>query len=168
MKTSNGKIINFKNCIIILTSNLGSQKAQKKTLGFDINEESTKEDVRKCRFEEAIKDYFKPEVYNRISNIVVFNNLCKDDLYAITKLELNFLVNMLKEKNIKLNVRKKVYDYIIDNSDDKEGTMGARPIKRSIEKHLNDDIADIVLEKGDSIKSITINVVKNQLVFTSK
>jgi len=169
LKTSNGKIINFKNCVIILTSNIGSQKALKKNLGFETkNNMKTEEEDRKLNYEEAIKNYFKPEVYNRLSNIVVFNDLNRDNLKDIVELELKPLINNLKKKNIKLFVRKKAQEYFIDNSDDQEGTMGARPIKRSIEKHLNDKLADIILEKGDTLKSITINATKAGLNFSCK
>lgn len=168
LKTANGKLINFKNCIIILTSNLGSQKAQKKSVGFDLSSSGQKGDERKTKYQEAIKAYFKPEVLNRISNVVVFNDLSKEDLHNIVKLELIPLIASLKEKGINLIIKKNVEDYIIQNSDDKEGNMGARPIKRSIENLLNDKLADIVLEKGDTIKTITINVSKNQLAFTTK
>jgi len=167
LKTSNGKLINFKNTVIILTSNLGSEISKKKTMGFStsaINDESE----RKQKYEKAIKSYFKPEVYNRLSKIVIFNDLNKEDLKRIVKLELAPLTATLAKKNIKLNVNAKVYDYLIDNSDDPSGNLGARPIKRSIEKHLNDDIADILLERGDTIKTISITCDVNGIKITSK
>jgi ATP-dependent Clp protease ATP-binding subunit ClpC len=168
LKTSNGKIIDFKNCVIILTSNLGSQKAQKKSIGIVANTQEEVSKNRSTEYAESIKKYFKPEVYNRISNIVVFHDLTKEDLYRIVELELKPITLKLKEKNLRLVVHKKTYDYFIENSDDKDGKLGARPIKRSIEKHLNDRLADIILENGDSIKTITISLKKGELTFTSK
>jgi ATP-dependent Clp protease ATP-binding subunit ClpC len=168
LTTANGKLINFKNCVIILTSNLGSQISKRKSMGFDINDGDQASKDRKTKYEGAIKDYFKPEVYNRFSKVIVFNDLTKENLRTIVGLELKPLTASLSEKSITLSVNEKVFDYIIQHSDDPNGTMGARPIKRSLEQHLNDTIADIVLEKGDKIKNITINVVKGALKFSSK
>jgi ATP-dependent Clp protease ATP-binding subunit ClpC len=168
LKTSNGKTINFKNTVIILTSNLGSEISKKKSMGFDLGEANDEEKERKQKYEKAIKDYFKPEVFNRISKIVVFNDLNREDLRNIVKLELKSIISTLKEKGIKLTVNQKACDYLINNSDDSTGNLGARPIKRSIESHLNDDIADILLERGDDIKSINVTVSKEELKINAK
>jgi len=168
LKTANGKTINFKNCVIILTSNLGAKNAQKKQLGFDTTNSNEIQDVKKTRYNDSIKKFFKPEVLNRLSKIVVFNNLQQEDLRNIVELEVKPLISHVKERGINLVFKKNVFDYILSHSDDKEGLMGARPIKRSIEANLEDQIADIILQKGDEIKTITVNVVKDELVFTSK
>jgi ATP-dependent Clp protease ATP-binding subunit ClpC len=168
LKTANGKMINFKNTVIILTSNLGSEISKKKSMGLDLGEATDEQKDRKQKYNNAIKDYFKPEVFNRISKIVVFNDLSREDLRNIVKLELKGIIASLKEKGIKLTVNQKASDYLIDNSDDSSGNLGARPIKRSIEAHLNDDIADIILEKGDTIKSISVAVTKGELKISAK
>lgn len=168
IKTSNGKLINFKNTVIILTSNLGSEVSKRKNMGFDIGSDEDKQEDRKKKYNKAIKDYFKPEVYNRISKIVVFNDLNRTDLRKIVKLELLQIENNLSEKNIKFSINEKACDYLIDNSDDKDGALGARPIKRSIENHLNDDIADIILEKGNTIKRISVTCNKDGLKIVGK
>jgi ATP-dependent Clp protease ATP-binding subunit ClpC len=168
LKTANGKLISFKNCVILLTSNLGSEISKRAAVGFDLNNEQEGNKDRKLKYETAIKNYFKPEVFNRLSKVVVFNDLNMDNLRQIVKLELKPLEAALKEKNIKLVVNENVHDFIINTSDDKAKSMGARPIKRSIEQLLNDPLADIILEKGNSIKTVTISLKKNQLTFTTK
>lgn len=168
LKTANGKHINFKNTVIILTSNIGSELSKKKSMGFDLGADEDKKQERKDKFMKAVKDYFKPEVFNRISKIVVFNDLERDDLRRIVSNELQPMKDALKEKGIRLTVTKKASDHLIDHSDDKDGNLGARPLKRSIENHLSDDIADIVLEKGEDIKSISVNATKEGLKITTK
>jgi len=165
LKTANGKTINFRNCVIILTSNIGSEISKRTTVGFDFNDAKSNQKDRKLKYEKAIKDYFKPEVYNRISKTIVFNDLNKEDLRNIVELELNPLRKRLKEKSIKLNITEKAKTYLLENSEDKTGALGARPIKRSIENHLNDPIADIILEKGESIKAISVTTNATGLVF---
>jgi len=137
-------------------------------VGFDFQDSKNEQTERKKKYEKAIKDYFKPEVFNRLSKIVVFNDLCKDDLINIIDLELKPLSSRLLKKNVKLTVNKKVKDYILEHSDDKTGNLGARPIKRSIENNLNDPIADIILEKGDKLKEISVTIVDNKLSFKTK
>jgi len=168
LKTANGKIINFKNTVIVLTSNLGSEISKRKTMGFNLGNAQNEELERKQKYEKAIKDYFKPEVFNRISKIVIFNDLTREDLRNIVKLELKGLTQILTEKGITLSVDQKACDYLIDNSDDSSGNLGARPIKRSIQTHLNDEIADIVLEKGNNIKTIKVTVVKDTIKINAK
>jgi len=168
LKTGNGKLIDFKNCIFILTSNLGSEASSKSRLGFESNSTEQKQTETLNRYEAEIKAYFKPEVYNRLSKVIVFNNLTKNDLQHILELELKPLIKILNEKRIKLSFTVKAKSFILDHNEDKDGKYGARPIKRAIEQHINDKLADIVLEKEGTIKSIKVDANDNELLFTAK
>jgi ATP-dependent Clp protease ATP-binding subunit ClpA len=167
LKTANNKNINFKNCIFILTSNIGSVQSARGSVGLELGDEIDLAQDRKQKYETAVKKYFKPELYNRLSKIVIFNDLTRNDLNRIVTLELKPLTNKLKNKGIRLSVAKRAQEYLIDSTGDKKGVYGARPLKRSIEKNINDKLADIILAQ-DEIKTISVTVKNKELQITAK
>lgn len=119
-----GKTIDFKNTIIVMTSNIGV--GQKDLLN-------------------SLKGFFRPEFINRIDEIVNFNSLGQEEILGIAQLELNKLEQRIKEQNISLHFDKKVASYVAQNGYSEE--FGARPIKRFIQQHIEADIADRLLEE---------------------
>ena len=130
---SHGNYADFKNTIIILTSNLGG----------DVLLKSTKINYEKDTLE-ILKKTFKPEFLNRLDDIIIFKSLDKKQMSLIADKELVILRNRLKDKNISVSFDESVKDYLLENSYSKE--YGARPLKRMIEKEIGGLIADAIIK----------------------
>ena len=133
---SQGKTVSFKNTIVILTSNLGTNF---KNDGFGFANEKIESDMLAMKVEGALKDYFSPEFLNRIDDTIVFNKLTKENALAITKLLVNEYVEDIKKKRIKISYTDELIKFITEKGfNDK---FGARPLRRAITKHIEDAIA---------------------------
>ena len=147
-----GKIVNFKNCIIILTSNVGSEYfRQMSYLGFnagenEVNSQSQQEESFRDKVRESLRQTFKPEFLNRLDEVIIFNSLRPKDIALIVDIQLEQVKEKLAERRIKLTVDSSLKKYLIDNGFDPE--YGARPIKRLIQKIILDNLADKII-KGD-------------------
>ncbi len=141
-----GRIVDFRNTIIILTSNVGANILQKNTsMGFDIAMDSEADYLKtKEKVLDEMKRVFKPEFINRISDIVLFRSLVKEDLKQIVNLEISDLAKRLQERNITMTVDEKAQDFLIDRAYDEK--YGARPLKRTIERELEDKLAEALLD----------------------
>ncbi len=148
---SQGRTVDFKNTIIIMTSNLGSEYILDK-------DSNSKEMIMK-----ELRMNFKPEFINRIDEIVVFNSLTKEVIYQILDKIITDIENRLSDKKIKIELTSKAKDFIIDQSYDE--TYGARPIKRFVSRHLETLIANnIIMENIKFNSTITIDVKDNELI----
>ena len=148
---SQGRTVDFKNTIIIMTSNLGSEYILNK-------EPNAKELINKELFRT-----FKPEFLNRIDEIITFNALSKDNIYHIVNNLIKDIEVRLSDKQIKIKLTDKAKDYIIDNSYDE--AFGARPIKRYIVKNIESLIANSIIEDKIRFNStITIDVIDSKFV----
>ncbi|WP_288778033.1 AAA family ATPase [uncultured Sneathia sp.] len=135
-----GKVVNFKNTIIIMTSNLK---------------------------EEDLKHYFKPEFLNRVDEITVFNSLTKDNVAKIVEKEINELNKLLVDKFITIKADKNAIEYIVDNSYDKE--YGARPIRRYVQRNIETDLSKMLLENRiPNNSTVVIGVKDNKLEYNVK
>ncbi|MEK7452814.1 MAG: AAA family ATPase [Patescibacteria group bacterium] len=147
---SKGRKINFKNTIIIMTSNVGSESlSEMGELGFygeenGNNKEKHKEIIRKVNI--SLKETFKPEFLNRVDEIVIFNSLNNDILEDIVDIQLENIYNNLKEKRIKLRATKKVKSFLVEQCT--ESHYGARPLKRLIQKNILDNLSKKII-KGE-------------------
>ena len=141
---SQGRTVNFKNTIIIMTSNCGVSDLPKasKRLGFDDNDENIKVDVHE-HLMKALQERFKPEFLNRVDVICIFDNLTKDDITKIATILINNLNTKLSEKNITLRVTKGAMDEIVNKGYSND--YGARPLKRFIEQQIEDSLAESIL-----------------------
>lgn len=150
---STGRKINFKNTIIIMTSNIGTDKIMgKKTLGFNSNSD---EHLNISEIVGAeLKKHLRPELINRIDEKIVFNPLNQEDIFKIVDIELNNTVSRIKEKGFNISINKNVKDFLSESGYDKE--YGARPLKRAITTHVENIIAQFILknkiEDGQVIK----------------
>ena len=147
---SQGRTVDFKNTIIIMTSNLGSEYILEKS-------DNTKELVN-----QELRNYFKPEFLNRIDEIIIFNSLSKEVIYNILDKIISGIEDRLSDKKIKINLTDAAKEYIINSSYDV--SFGARPIKRFVSRNLETLIGKSIIE--DKIKynsTITINVKDNNL-----
>ncbi|NBV83612.1 ATP-dependent Clp protease ATP-binding subunit, partial [bacterium] len=143
---STGKTVNFKNTIIIMTSNVGSKFIEKETsFGFVDNSraDTAQYDGMKAKLQDELRREFKPEFLNRIDDIVIFKTLTKDHIHRIIDIMLGDVQTRLKEKNIVIKVDKKVKAFLVDKGFDSR--HGARPLRRSVQEHFEDRLADALL-----------------------
>jgi len=151
-----GRKIDFRNSIIIMTSNIGARQLKDfgQGVGFGTAAKKSQEDShQKSVIENALKKAFAPEFLNRIDDVIVFNPLEREDIHLIIDIELNKLFARIKDIGYDLNLTDKAKDYIADKGFDKQ--YGARPLKRAIQKYIEDALAEEIvnskLEEGDSI-----------------
>lgn len=143
---SKGRVVNFKNTIIIMTSNIGSQYIQKmEQMGFAQNIVGGEYTQVKDRVMDAVKEFFKPEFLNRLDETIIFDILSKDEIKEIVALQIDILAKRLLEKEIVLEVRPEAIAYIGEKSYDPH--YGARPIKRFMQTHILNKIASLMLMK---------------------
>jgi ATP-dependent Clp protease ATP-binding subunit ClpC len=170
IEDSKGRMINFKNCFIIMTSNIGSSFfTNKSKIGFTSDDGVIEtNDVHK-QIKEEIKKHFRPEFLNRLDDTIIFNPLGKEELMLIVKSELSKLQSRLDDRKITLEVNANAIKHIVDYASlESKGGMGARPLKRAIDKLIEGALSDIILEQGDSVSKITVSLKSNQLHFTIK
>jgi ATP-dependent Clp protease ATP-binding subunit ClpC len=165
-----GRKVNFTNCLVIMTSNLGAKKVSEfgGGVGFaTLGNDEQKYEVRKSMIQKSLKQHFNPEFLNRIDDIVLFNALGKDVLLKIIDIELNKLSNRLIEKGYKVNIDKSVPDRIFELNTQEE--YGARPVKRIIQNLCEDFLSEEILR--GNIKegvSITLRCKDDKLTLTKK
>ncbi len=167
---SQGRTVDFKNTIIIMTSNAGAQRiVDPKKLGFSNveNAESEHKDMKNNVMEE-VKRLFKPEFLNRIDDIIVFRALSKEDVKGIAALMLKELKNRLaKQMDITLTYGDTVKNFIFEKGYDKK--YGARPLKRAIQNYIEDSLAEEILSgKIQASDKVSMTVVDGKVVFTKK
>ena len=161
-----GRVVNFRNTIILMTSNVGSDTIKRQsTLGFSpITDENSYEKMREKILEEA-KKTFRPEFLNRLDDLIVFRSLTKPDLVEILDLEVRKVMQRLKNRNILLQLDEKAKDFLVEKGYDPQ--YGARPMRRSVERFLEDPLAEEILRgamhEGESIR---VSVDKDRLIFT--
>jgi ATP-dependent Clp protease ATP-binding subunit ClpC len=163
-----GRQVDFKNTIMIMTSNIGADLIKKRgSLGFKVEKESLTYDDMKVKLNEEIKKTFKPEFLNRIDDVIVFHALSRTDLEKIVNIEVNEVKERLKEQGIEIDLTKESKEFLIDKGFDV--VFGARPLKRTIARFLEDPLAQALL-KGELNKSkVTVVKCKNdRLVFENK
>ncbi len=162
---SHGKVVSFKNTLIILTSNIGSDKINKNKVDLGFND-TVKEDKSAIMLNE-LKKYFKPELINRIDNIVIFNKLSAPVLKEIAKKMLADLNKNLKQSGVELKFTQSTLNYLVKNGTNED--FGARPLRRLITSQIEDELADKML-KGE-IKSgdnVLVDHKDNKLLFLTK
>ncbi len=160
-----GRVVNFRNTVILMTSNVGADTIKKQSsMGFSpISDEGSYEKMREKIMDEA-KRQFRPEFLNRLDDIIVFRSLTKPDLIEILDLEIKKVEQRLKAKSIKLNLDEKSKDLLVEKGYDP--TYGARPMRRSVERFLEDPLAEEIL-KGNlhDGEPVNVTVEDNKLVF---
>ena len=165
---SMGRIVNFRNTIILMTSNVGSDTLKKSsTMGFaPITDESSYEKARERVLEEA-KKTFRPEFLNRLDDLIVFRSFTKPDLIQILSLEVEKVLERLRKKNLRLELDEKAKDFLVEKGYDPQ--YGARPMRRAVERFFEDPLAEEIL-KGVLSEGGLIQVTagKDKLVFSQK
>lgn len=165
---SKGRTVNFKNTVIIMTSNIGAQYIEKmEKIGFVNSQETTEKDNYdqvKDKVMGSLKDYFRPEFLNRVDDIILFDILSKDSIEKIVKIQTDIVISRLLEKDIHLTVSSSVLAYLA-----KEGYnphYGARPLKRLIQNKILTPVANLIISQG-VIKggSIAVDMKNGEFTF---
>lgn len=151
---SHGRTVSFKNTIIIMTSNIGASEIKKSTkLGFGTSSESDYENIKEKQLS-ALKRTMKPEFINRIDDIIIFKSLEKKDIGEIADILIKSLAKRLKSQNINIKITERAKDFIVDKGFDSE--YGARPLKRAIQKNIEDELSEQILMNKVSIGDTVI------------
>lgn len=165
-----GRTVDFKNTIIIMTSNLGSNVIKKSDIGFIKDGIATKEseiEINQKKLDRVLKDYFRPEFLNRIDETVVFSNLTKEDISKIVTILLQRTRNLLKDQDINLDLDKAALDYLIENGYSEE--YGARPLKRLIQKEIENKLSEMIIgNELESGQDVEISTLEGKLVYKVK
>ena len=165
-----GRKIDFRNTIIILTSNVGAEQIKRQTsLGFmAMQQDGADNEGIKGKIQEAAKKYFKPEFLNRLDELVVFRMLEKPELSKIVDLEISKVVKRLEKRNIKLLLDDTAREFLIKEGYDPQ--YGARPMRRAVEKHIEDPLSEHMLREdireGDTV-NISHDVELKRLKFSA-
>jgi ATP-dependent Clp protease ATP-binding subunit ClpC len=161
-----GRVVDFRNTIVLMTSNVGAESIRKQTsIGFtSASEEASYERMREKIMDET-KKAFRPEFLNRLDDVIVFRSLTRQDLIEILGLEVAKVMERLKAKNIQLVLDGKAKDFLVEKGFDP--AYGARPMRRAVERYLEDPLAeDILRGKFQDNSPILVTVENDKLVFT--
>ena len=159
---SHGRVVNFKNTIIIMTSNIGAEH-----INFSDDQKSKIEIFTKEKVFEEIKVNFKPEFINRIDEIILFNRLTKNEMREILKIQIKDLSKLLKDKKIKINIDKNAEDWLINEGF--SASYGARPLKRVVQNFIEDKLALMIISNElEEDKEVLISSKNNDLIFKVK
>jgi ATP-dependent Clp protease ATP-binding subunit ClpB len=162
-----GRTVDFKNTIIIMTSNIGSHIIQENME--KLNEKNREEILNQTREQvfTLLRKSIRPEFLNRVDEIIMFQALTREEVRRIVELQLQRVQNMLEKSGVKLSATKKAVDYIVNNGFDPQ--FGARPIKRVIQKNVLNELSKMILEEKVDKNSVIIVDEKNgALVFKNK
>ena len=159
-----GRVVSFRNTVILMTSNVGAETLKKASMGFSTAaDEHNYEKVREKIMDEA-KRLFRPEFLNRLDDIIVFRPLSKEDLIEILNLEVEKVIERIRRKNLKLILDSKAKDFLVEKGYDPQ--YGARPMRRSVERYLEDPLAEEIL-KGNLHEGepVTVTAEDGKLLF---
>jgi ATP-dependent Clp protease ATP-binding subunit ClpC len=161
-----GRVVDFRNTIILLTSNVGAETIRKNnTIGFSMGTDEQNYEKMRDKIMEEAKKAFRPEFLNRLDDIIVFNSLTKPDLIEILDLEIQKVMGRLKAKKIQLDLDAKAKDFLVEKGYDP--TYGARPMRRAVERYLEDPLAEEILRgKFHEGTPINVTVEGDKLIFT--
>jgi ATP-dependent Clp protease ATP-binding subunit ClpB len=161
MTDGQGRTVDFKNTILIMTSNLGSQ------LIMELGEQKREEMVQQVH--EILHHQFKPEFLNRIDEIIIFHGLSKEDLATIVDIQIDLLTRRLAERKFSISLTDRAKDFLIEVGYDP--AYGARPLKRAIQRYIQDKLAMHILEgrfnEGDTIM-VDADPDNHEMLFSRK
>ena len=163
---SKGRIVDFKNTIIIMTGNIGANFfTNSEKLGFISSNNNESKNINK-NINDELKKIFRPEFLNRVDDIVIFESLTRAENKEIVKLLISKLEVLLKLQGYSIKISDEAIDYLVEKGIDKQ--FGARPLKRTIQKEIEDVLAEEILaQKFNSEDVIRIDVLNGELAFTN-
>ncbi len=164
---SRGRVVSFKNTVIILTSNVGAHEVREAApLGFSQVSKESAYDNMKERIEEALKRQFKPEFLNRLDDVIVFHKLSREDAALICERIVSSLQKRLRTREIELEVRPAALEKLVDEGYSEE--FGARPLKRVVRRRIEDRLSEEILQgRVGGGSSVAVDVENGEFVFRS-
>jgi ATP-dependent Clp protease ATP-binding subunit ClpC len=163
-----GRVVDFKNTVIIMTTNLGTRDIARGTMGFALEGNSQNEyELMKGKVNEELKKNFKPEFLNRVDETIVFPQLSKDELRQIVDLFLKRLAYRLEDRDMTIEVSAEAKDRLIEIGFDP--ALGARPLRRAVQREIEDKLSEKILH-GEALASshVIVDLVAGEFVFTNK
>jgi ATP-dependent Clp protease ATP-binding subunit ClpC len=164
-----GRKVNFKNTIMIMTSNIGTKDIKMdKTFGFGETKDEDKYGKMKHAIDEAVKKVFSPEFLNRIDDLIVFRQLDKNSILKIVDISINELISRLKEQDLSIEINKSAKEFLADKGFDQN--FGARPLRRAVQKYLEDPLSEEILKgkiKENSIVKVKFRKGADGFTFTT-
>jgi ATP-dependent Clp protease ATP-binding subunit ClpC len=153
-----GRTVDFRNSIVIMTSNIGAQDIARNTpLGFSVTDEAgVPYEEMKSRIMGELKKVFRPEFLNRIDEVIVFHKLTKEEIKEIIDLMVSRVRTQVAEHELQLDLTESAKELLVDKGWDP--TMGARPLRRAIQRYIEDPLADEVLKAGEMTPGSTVSV----------
>ncbi len=153
-----GRHVDFKNTILIMTSNVGAAKiTHQDTFGFQKRDESVSYEKMKETLKSELENYFRPEFLNRLDEIVVFHKLTHDDMTLIIDLEVAKLAGRVRERGLELELNDEAKDFLIERGTDEK--FGARPLRRAIEQHIEDALSERMLrDEFDGCNRVIVSI----------
>ena len=142
---SQGRSVDFRNTVLIMTSNLGTQDLRKSTLGFAKSDEAISYERMKEKVNDALKQHFRPEFLNRVDETIVFHELSREEVTEIVDLMIKRIVDQLEGQGIGLELTVEAKHFLADKGYDP--TMGARPLRRAIQRQIEDVLSEKLLYK---------------------
>lgn len=167
-----GRKVDFKNTILIMTSNIGTRELKDFGTGVGFNTEATKSAQNKVEqgiLEKALKANFSPEFLNRVDDVIYFNSLCKEDVLKIIDIELKKVVRRVQDLGIDIHITDKAKQYLVDTGWDPN--YGARPLKRAIQKNVEDLLAEEILNQTlpqGSVVDLDYDDLKEEMTIVNK
>jgi len=161
-----GRVVDFKNTIIIMTTNLGSREINRGALGFTL-EGDVQNDYQqmKSRVNEELKQNFRPEFLNRVDEVIVFPQLTREELISIIDMFIARLDERLEDRDLKLTLTTAAKEKLIDEG--YEPALGARPLRRVVQREIEDQISERILSGEVSYSSdILVDFVNGEFIFT--
>ncbi|HET9058315.1 MAG TPA: ATP-dependent Clp protease ATP-binding subunit [Acidimicrobiales bacterium] len=159
-----GRTVDFKNTVIIMTSNLGTADLRKASVGFAKADEAVTHEKMKIKVNEALKQHFRPEFLNRIDDVIVFHELSKDEVTLIIDLMLKRVREQLESQGLSVELTKDAKYFVVDKGYD--ATLGARPLRRALQRLVEDPLSEKILWKefraGDTI---IVDVENGEITF---
>ena len=163
-----GRVVSFRNVIVLMTSNVGAEQLRKgTTLGFTSQKDEATYEAMRDRILDDAKRVFRPEFLNRLDDVIVFRPLTKPDLVEILGLEVKKVMERIKARNLQLVLDEKAKDFLVEKGYDPQ--YGARPMRRAVERFLEDPLAEEIL-KGNLHEGepVQVTVEKDKLIFTQR
>ena len=161
-----GRTVDFRNTVVIMTSNLGSKEFQRGGIGFLRKEEGDEEKMR-TDMQTALKEHLLPELRNRIDDVIIFHPLSKEDLKSIVELLIREVEKRLAERNIKLEVNEEAKAWLVQKGYDP--VFGARPLRRAVQKYVENPVSTKILQgefkEGDTV---AVSVQEDNLSFAAR
>jgi len=162
-----GRTVDFKNTVVIMTSNLGTEEFQRGGIGFPLKKEEGDEQKMRTAIESALKRTFRPELLNRIDDVIIFHPLTEEHLKSIVDLLIREVEKRLAERSIKIEVNEEAKVWLAQRGYDP--VYGARPLRRAIQRYMENPISTKILQgefkEGDTI---AVSLKEDNLSFTTR